>query len=129
MFVADLIASGSCSRLLTPALSATCTRAVRARVEIGLHALHSLDVLLKTVVAHGFLTLNLSRLYGWVTPVLDPPVGLLGDVGFQRIELTRRIGEAGLSMCSALCRTRMIWLGFRGPGRKVLDRLPRFLLC
>jgi len=56
----------------------------RARVEIGLHALHSIDVLLKTVVAHGFLTLNLSRLYGWVTPVLDPPTGLLGDVGFQR---------------------------------------------
>jgi RimJ/RimL family protein N-acetyltransferase len=56
----------------------------RARVEIGLQAVHSLDVLLKTVVAHGFLTLNLSRLYGWVTPALDPPVGLLADVGFQR---------------------------------------------
>src|SRR5947209_3984052 len=35
----------------------------RARVEIGLHGVDGLDVLLKTVVAHGFLTLNLSRVY------------------------------------------------------------------
>jgi hypothetical protein len=56
----------------------------RARVEIGLRATDGLDVLLKTVVAHGFLTLNLSRVYGWVTPVLDPPTGLLADVGFRR---------------------------------------------
>lgn len=56
----------------------------RARVEIGLHGVDGLDVLLKTVMAHGFLTLNLSRIYGWVTPLLRPPVGLLADVGFRR---------------------------------------------
>jgi hypothetical protein len=56
----------------------------RARVEIGLHSVEGLDVLLKTVVAHGFLTLNLSRLHGWVTPLVDPPIGLLTDVGFKR---------------------------------------------
>jgi hypothetical protein len=56
----------------------------RARVEIGLHGVEGLDVLLKTVVAHGFRTLNLSRLYGWVTPLVEPPTGLLADVGFER---------------------------------------------
>jgi hypothetical protein len=56
----------------------------RARVEIGLHAVDGVDVLMKTVVAHGFLTLNLSRLYGWVTPALATPAGLLTDVGFRR---------------------------------------------
>jgi hypothetical protein len=56
----------------------------RAQVQIGLHSADGLDVLLKTVVAHGFLTLNLSRLYGWVTPVLETPTGLLADVGFRR---------------------------------------------
>jgi hypothetical protein len=56
----------------------------RARVELGLHCLAGLDVLLKTVVTHGFLTLNLSRIHGWVTPALEVPTGLLADVGFQR---------------------------------------------
>jgi RimJ/RimL family protein N-acetyltransferase len=56
----------------------------RARVEIGLHSVDGLADLLATVVAHGFLTLNLSRLYGRVTPVLDPPTGLLADAGFRR---------------------------------------------
>lgn len=56
----------------------------RARVEIGLHDVDGLDELLTTVVAHGFTTLNLSRLYGRVTPAVDPPTHLLAAVGFRR---------------------------------------------
>ncbi|WP_043725623.1 hypothetical protein [Kutzneria sp. 744] len=41
-------------------------------------------MVLKTVVLHGFLTLNLSRIYGWVTPTLGAPTDVLADVGFQR---------------------------------------------
>lgn len=56
----------------------------RARVELGLNSVVGLDVVLKTVVLHGFLTLNLSRIYGWVTPALGAPTDVLADVGFQR---------------------------------------------
>jgi hypothetical protein len=57
----------------------------RARLEIGIQAdaVDAAAMLLKTAVAHGFHVLNLHRLYGWVTPALDPPRSVLDSAGFQ----------------------------------------------
>lgn len=58
----------------------------RARMEIGLRPgpAESLVVLIKSAVSHGFLGLNLHRLYGWVTPATNPPANVLAGAGFQR---------------------------------------------
>lgn len=58
----------------------------RARLETGLRreAAGSAELLVKTALAHGFRTLNLRRVYGWVTPATCPPVHVYDRAGFQR---------------------------------------------
>ncbi len=58
----------------------------RARVEIGVQPGHldAAELLVKSAVAYGFDGLNLRRLYGWVTPAVEPPTGVLAGAGFAR---------------------------------------------
>lgn len=58
----------------------------RARLEIGVRreAAGSVESLLCSALAHGFRTLSLRRVYGWVTPATDPPTRVYEEAGFQR---------------------------------------------
>jgi hypothetical protein len=58
----------------------------RARLEIGARPGHAdaVDLLLKLAVTHGFVSLNLRRLYGWVTPATRPATQALESAGFLR---------------------------------------------
>jgi hypothetical protein len=59
----------------------------RARLEIGVaHERHAdaVDLLVKLAVTHGFVSLNLRRLYGFVTPAARPGTPALESAGFLR---------------------------------------------
>lgn len=58
----------------------------RARLSIGLQpgAHDVLEPVLKAATQHGFVVLNLHRLYGWVTPAATPDTRALASAGFQR---------------------------------------------
>jgi hypothetical protein len=57
----------------------------RARVEIGVHSgVSEVDIIVRAAVAHGFTSLNLRRLHGWVTPAARPGTEALAAAGFRR---------------------------------------------
>ncbi|TDV54813.1 GNAT family N-acetyltransferase [Actinophytocola oryzae] len=69
----------------------------RARLEIGLRpGTHDLAEVVRLAVRHGFVVLNLRRLYGWVTPAVATPTEPLEAAGFVRETLVpQAIWHAG----------------------------------
>ncbi|MEU6171955.1 GNAT family protein [Streptantibioticus parmotrematis] len=78
----------------------------RARLEIGVRpdATDSAAELLHAALVHGFRTLNLHRVYGWVTPHTGDRTGLLERAGLRlEAELPQALWLDGRPA------TRQIW--------------------